>query len=329
MQSFKKAERILVFALVISTLLMAAKFIAFWRTDSNAILSDALESIINVAAQLFAIFSLRSARKPGDTGHLYGHGKFEFLSAGFEGALIFIAGVAIIVRSSFALAEGNVLYHMNEGLIIAGIAGVVNGAMAWVLIKQSKKLHSSALEADGHHLLSDTLTSFAMLIGLAVVYFTNLVWIDAAVSILFALLIMFTGYRLLRSSVGRLLDETDHAKVQEIIQTLESKRKDEWIDIHEFRLLKFGNTLHIDCHITLPFYMSIKEAHVELEAIEKVISEESTQPVEVYMHTDPCRPGKSCAICSIKTCTERMTPFARKIEWNKEALLKNEQHHLT
>ncbi|MFN4234072.1 MAG: cation diffusion facilitator family transporter [Bacteroidia bacterium] len=327
MERDRKKIKILSVTLFISTALMLIKFAAWIITHSNAILTDALESIVNVFAGAFALYSVNYASKPKDEDHPYGHGKIEFLSVGLEGTLIAIAGVSIIIKSVYNLFYPHEIHSLNLGLYLTLFTGFINLFMGIYLQKKGKELHSVTLVADGKHIISDAYSSAGLIIGIALIWISGINWMDSAVAILFGVFILFTGYKLMRKSLAGVLDETDYLLVDEIIDVLNKNRKEEWIDIHNFRVIKYGSNLHIDCHITLPWYYSLEQSHQVVSEVETILTRESENHVEVFIHADPCLPD-SCNICALKNCAQRKHDFVKQITWTKEVILKNQKHSL-
>ena len=312
--------------LVASFAIMAVKFLAYGMTDSHAILSDALESIVNVVAGSFALYSLWWSMQPRDQNHPYGHGKIEFLSAGLEGGLIVMAGLGIVYEAVGGLLNPTPLKNLNTGVILVSVAGLANAFLGWALLRHGKKLHSSALEADGHHLLTDAYTSVGMLAGLGIAWWTGLMWLDSALAIGFAGLLLFTGYRLVRRALGGLLDAANMEILPKVIQTLAKNRHPRWIDIHNLRVVQYGGSYHIDAHLTLPWYLTLEQAHEEVTALEAVATEHFHHRLELFVHADPCIPT-SCGICSLK-CEHRLHPFEKSIPWTVQTVLDNRKHGL-
>lgn len=321
----KKYIRFQLLVVVIGAGLLAVKFLAFIITGSNTILSDALESIVNVVAGSFALYSLVLAAKPKDRDHPYGHGKIEFISAGIEGTLILIAGIGIIYRSVESLIIGNQLEELDHGLYLAGGAGLVNFILGAITESYGRKNNSPTMVASGKHLKSDGYTSLGMILGLTVVLFTGWVWMDSAIAIAFGGFIGVVGIREMRKSVAGIMDEADFDLLRELISEVDSNRNENWIDMHNFRAQKFGNRIHIDCHVTVPYYLTVDEAHDEIEAIEAVVKEFHPQGVEMFIHVDPCTP-RSCRICSKSNCTVRKTEQQEQIEWDIQNVLANKKH---
>jgi len=312
-------------ALAISVGLMVIKFIAWFITNSNAIFTDALESIINVVAGAFALYSLILAAKPRDIDHPYGHGKVEFLSSGLEGFLILIAGIAILVKSVYSFFVPKEIENLETGILLIAFSGGINYIMGLALVRRGTKHHSETMTADGKHLKSDAYSTAGLLIGLAAVYFTKLQWLDSAVAIIFGIIITVTGFRVLRKSISGIMDEADFELLKKLITILNASRKMQWIDIHNMRIVKYGSVLHIDCHMTLPWYFSLKESHEEVKAVEELVNREAERKVELFIHTDPCIPA-SCTVCQIADCKVRQQPFQKRITWDIDSVLRNQKH---
>ena len=321
----KNVFRIQLFAVVIGLLLLAAKFVAYFYTHSNTVLTDALESIINVLAGFFALYSLYLSSKPKDFDHPYGHGKVEFISAGFEGILIVIAGGLIVGKASASFFKPVHLEHLGIGLVIIIISGVVNFALGWWLVHVGKVNNSMTLKADGQHLKSDAYSSFGILAGLLLIILTNWYLLDNIVAIIFGLLIIYMGVKLTRKSIAGIMDEADSSVIETIVANINARRKPEWIDIHNLRVIQFGSTLHVDCHVTLPWYYTLEAAHEEMEEMAAIINHEQGQKIEFFIHGDPCVP-KSCGICQIQDCNVRQFPFKQKMEWNPTLVRQNSKH---
>ncbi len=306
---------------------MGIKFLAWRLTHSNTILSDALESIVNVTARAFALYSLWLAAKPRDREHPYGHGKVEFISAGIEGGLVVLAGALIIWRAVHALLTHQQLHDIVTGIVLAGGAGALNLLMGLTLKKRGQQAHSITMEASGAHLLSDAWSTVAMVVGLLLIRFTGLMWLDQLFAIVFAVYIIYTGLRVFRRSVAGIMDETDMGLAREVIAQLEEHRVSAWIDVHNFRMIKYGAVLHIDCHVTLPWYYDLEKAHNEIAAIETLVNDRNSREVELFIHMDPCVPT-SCTICSVADCPVRKAPQQRRIAWDLDTALVNQKHRV-
>ncbi|MBP6390670.1 MAG: cation transporter [Flavobacteriales bacterium] len=305
--------------------LMGIKFLAWRLTHSNTILSDALESIVNVVAGAFALYSLVLAAKPRDREHPYGHGKVEFISAGIEGGLVVIAGGVIIWRAVEALRAGQHLHDLDTGIALTGAAGALNLLMGLTLKRRGTKAHSMTMEASGTHLLSDAWSTVAMVVGLVLIRLTGLLWLDQAFAIVFAVYIIITGLRVFRRSVAGIMDEADLDLGGAVIAVLQEHRKAGWVDIHNFRMIKYGSILHVDCHATLPWYYTLEQAHKEISAMEQLVNERMGRTVELFIHMDPCVPA-SCSICDLADCAQRQQRFVKEVPWSIETVLSNRKH---
>jgi len=312
--------------LAIGVLLLLVKFTAFNITGANAILSDALESIINVVAGSFALYSLVLAAKPRDRDHPYGHGKIEFVSAGLEGTLILLAGGAIIYQSVHDLLQPEyALTSLDIGLYLTAGAGAVNFALGAGTEWFGKKYRSVTMIASGKHLKSDGYTSLGLIIGLTVVLITGIHWLDAVIAIAFGVFISWTGFREMRKSLAGIMDEADFGIINEIIAELETARNANWIDLHNLRVIRFGKVVHVDCHVTMPYYLTVQEAHDEVDRIEKTIAAQHPQGLEMFIHSDPCIPS-SCRICIKEDCPVRQHPFEQRMEWRLDNVTMNSKH---
>lgn len=312
-------------ALCISIVLMLAKFVAYFITHSNAILTDAAESIVNVLASSFAFYSIYLATLPKDENHPYGHGKVEFFSAFIEGTLIAIAGIIIVFKSGYDLLYPKPITQLFEGAAIIGATGLINLVTGYYLITTGKKHKSITLEADGKHLLTDAITSAGLVIGIVLIKLTAIYWMDSVISILLGLYIIYNGYKLTRRSVGGLMDESNITLVETIIEILQQNRKDPWIDVHNLRAQQYGADLHIDCHITLPYYFDLNKVHQEISDIDKMINGNADRKTELFIHADPCLPA-CCNYCRMKDCPVRQEPFNAEIKWTIENATKNQKH---
>jgi cation diffusion facilitator family transporter len=311
----------------ISVILLAIKFIAYFSTLSVSILTDALESIVNVVAGAIGLYSLYVAAKPRDSDHPYGHGKAEFLSAAVEGTLIGIAGLVILYKAILSLIHPVELKKIDMGIWLVAATALVNYLVGIYCERIGKKNDSMALQASGKHLQSDTLSTLGIIAGLVLLYFTGWNWVDGVVAILFGGFIIFMGYRILRSSIAGIMDEADRKLLSRLVELLNANRRTNWIDIHNLRVIKYGSILHIDCHLTVPWYLNVHEAHREIDALTELVRKEFGQSVEFFVHSDGCLPF-SCPICDKMECTVRKHNFEKKIRWTLDNILKNEKHNL-
>jgi cation diffusion facilitator family transporter len=317
-------KKIILISLITGIILMLAKFTAYILTNSNFVLTDAAESIVNVIASSFAFFSIYLSSQPRDENHPYGHGKIEHFSVFIEGALIAIAGAGIIIKSTYGIFHSGEIHDLVIGAAIIGVTGAINGALGYYMIAKGKSLPSITIEADGRHLLTDMVTSGGLVVGLLLIHFTGIAILDSILSILVGGYIIFTGYKLVRRSVAGLMDETDVEVVTKVIQLLNDKRREAWIDIHNFRAQKYGNELHIDCHLTLPYYFDLNRVHEEVSLVDKLINNDVTK-TELFIHADPCL-YNCCHYCNMPNCPVRAEAKTEDIVWTMDRVIRNKKH---
>ena len=312
---------------ITGVLLLILKFIAYYLTHSVAILTDALESIVNVVAGFITLYSLYVALMPRDANHPYGHGKAEFLSAGVEGTLIFLAGIFIIVESINKLLHPLAIQQLDTGIILIAISGIINGIAGLIAVRTGKKNNSLAITATGKHLISDSVSTAGLIIGLLILFFTKIKWVDSAVAMLFGGIIIYTGVKIMRSSVAGIMDETDSDLLTRLVLLLNKNRRENWIDLHNLRVIKYGSNLHLDCHVTMPWYLNLDEAHVEVDELGSLVKSEFGNALELFVHTDGCLPF-SCRICIKSNCHVRKHPFEQQVEWTSDNIFQNKKHEL-
>jgi cation diffusion facilitator family transporter len=311
----------------IGVVLFVIKVAAWYVTKSVAILTDALESTVNVIAGIIGVYSLYVSAKPKDKDHPYGHGKAEFISSAIEGTLIAVAGLIIIYESINNLVHTHAIQQIDNGIYLVAFTAIINFIAGWYCIKVGTKNNSLALISSGKHLQTDTYSTLGIIAGLILIYFTNIIWLDSAVAIGFAFFILFTGYKIVRTSIAGIMDEADEELIERLVATLNSNRNKNWIDIHNLRIIKYGNTLHVDCHLTVPWYFNVHEAHKEIDELVTLIKTAFGDTIELFVHTDGCL-DFSCAICSKNECNVRKHPFSQQIEWTFANVSSNSKHQL-
>ena len=294
------------------------KFSAYLITGSAAIFSDAAESVVHVLATSMALYSIILSSRPPDKSHLYGHGNVEYFSAGIEGALIIIAGFVIIYEGVSDIIRGPELQQLGTGIIIISAAGIINLFLGWYLVKTGKKTNSLTLIADGKHVLTDSYTSLGVIIGITLVIITDIVYFDPIFAIAVALNILVTGFKLIRESVGGLMNETDPEILKKISGRLIAIRKPYYIDIHELRFWKSSEDVFIDFHLTLPYYFNIKESHTEEEFITDEVKSELPN-AQLKIHLDFCVP-QLCKYCGHNKCQVREYDNTAKVKWDVNKL---------
>lgn len=314
-------------SLGLSIALLILKFTAYFLTYSTAILSDAVESIVNVIASGFAFYSVYLAGQPADQNHPYGHGKVEFLSSGFEGAMILSAGLVIIWQAILSFFEPKTLSNLDWGFALVGLTAAANAFVGWRLIRSGRQADSAALIADGKHLLTDTFSSIVVMIGVALVGLTGQHWIDSALSVVLAIVIIYSGFQITRQSVARLMDETDIPTLHRVVDLLNTHKDRNWIDVHNLRVQKYGADLHIDCHLTLPYYWELNQVHDEVHHFEDTLKEGFRGEVEIFVHTDPCEKA-CCHYCRVANCPVRGSAFIQDVAWTAGNLPLNQKHFM-
>ncbi|MEG1728505.1 MAG: cation diffusion facilitator family transporter [Bacteroidaceae bacterium] len=292
----------------ISILILCGKFAAFYITNSVGILTDAMESIVNVVAGFISLYSLRWASKPKDKEHPFGHGKIEFISASIEGILISIAGGLIIYEGLQRLFSPTPIEKLDLGIVVVALSGLVNFIMGWYSIRIGKKYNSMALIAGGKHLQSDTYSTIGLVAGLLVLFYTKIAWIDSALALLFGSIIIITGLSILKKTIASLLDQADDKILTDMATTIKNDRQADWIDIHNTKIIKYGSYLYIDCDLTLPWYYNIVESHKACDHLKKTLISNFSDRIQVSIHSDPCE-MRHCEHCEIGSCAYREQPF--------------------
>lgn len=276
------------YSITASIITMFLKTWAWYVTDSVGLLSDALETLVNLSAALFALATLTLALKPADEGHAYGHGKAEYFSSGAEGMLILIAAVGIVYASAERFMSPSVPQNLGIGLVIALLSSVVNFVTAKIMLKGAKLHDSIILEADAKHLLTDVWTSVGLVAGLGIMLFTPPSWafIDPLIAIIMAANIVFTGFSLLRKSYSGLMD---NALPNEELLAIDSAIRScggEGIQYHGLRTRKAGSHRFVDFHLLLPGESTITDSHDLCNEIEKSIMTELNN-CHVTIHVEP------------------------------------------
>lgn len=310
---------------IISLVLLIGKFIAWQLTNSVGILTDALESIVNVVTGFISLYSISFALSPSDKEHPFGHGKVESISASLEGILIIVAGFYIIFEAIRRLINPMLIKDLDIGILIIAVAGLTNYLMGYYSILNGRKHKSIALVASGKHLQSDTYSTIGLIGGLAVLYFTGRVWIDSAIAMIFGLVIIVTGYKILRETIANLLDKADFNLLEKIADILWENRTENWIEIHKLRLLKNGNALHLYGDLTLPWYMNVAEAHKEIDILRDVVVANGLDNVDITIHTDACT-SDLCSKCLLQSCSKRSAQFISQVRWRVESMTRKKKH---
>ncbi len=268
--------------------MLAGKSTAYFITHSSAIFSDAIESVIHLAAVAFAAFALWLSRRPANERFHYGYERISFFSAGFEGALIAAAAVAIIVTAIYEWMQGLRLQSLGLGTLITLSLGLLNGGLGFYLIHAGRRNHSLILEANGRHVLTDCWTSLGVIVGLCLVLLTGWKPFDPICAILMALNILWSGAQLIWKSARGLLDYADPAAEALLREILDGLTASQNIAYHGLRLRETGGRFLAEVHLLFPYESSLGEAHEKATTIETAIEQSFGQPVEVMTHLEAC-----------------------------------------
>ncbi len=319
--NYQFQQKITLFIIV----LFGIKIYAWFLTNSIAILTDALEYTINVVSGLIGLYSLSVSARPKDSNHPYGHGKVEFISSSVEGILMIISAFIIMYEAINNLRHPHQLNQLDYGIYLVAFTAIINYILGWITLRKGEKNNSLALLATGKHFISDTYATASIIIGLILLYFSKLTWIDSLVSLIFSLIIIISGYKILRKSIAGIMDEADHLLLKKVVEVLERNRNENWIDLHNLRIIKYGSTLHLDGHLTVPWFFNVHEAHQEIDALSTLVKLNFGETVELFVHTDGCL-DFSCKICSKENCIVRKHAFEKTIHWKVENISTNSKH---
>lgn len=303
-----------------SLAILALKCWAFAQTGSTAVLSDALESIINVLASGVALVVMRAVSEPADLEHPYGHGKLEYFSSAFEGGLIAFAGLAIAVQALLALWGRQVPHNLDMGLWISAGTAALNLILGLYLLSVGKKQKSEALTASGHHVLSDVWSTVGVLAGLALVKWTGLGWFDPLTALVIAFQLSFSGYRIVRRSMGGLIDEVEWPTLRHLAEAFQKNRRPGVIDLHLVKIIRAGRFHHIDCHLVVPEFWHILQTHQLMEDFEDAVVATYPFDGEINFHLDPCY-RDYCSICDLPDCPVRAREFSGQRAFTADSLM--------
>jgi len=328
MQSAKQNLRIQYYVTVLSVIVFLLKTWTYILTHSLSVLSDTLESVVNIVATLVGSYSLYIASKPKDKDHPYGHGKAEFISAAFQGSLIIGVGCLIIYKSIDSFIHPVSLHNLNKGLWLLVIIALINIVTAVFVIKLGKKNNSLAIISTGKLFQIDFFTTLSVAIGVLLLMLTGYDKIDAIIATILGFYIIYDGYKILRQSLAGIMDEADMALLEAVIEEINQSRNKQWIDLHNLRVIKYGTHIHVDCHLTVQWYLNVNQAHAVVDQFTSLIKSKFGDSVEFFIHTDGCMPF-SCPICTIEECEKRQAPFQQKLDWTMENVLADIKHQLT
>jgi cation diffusion facilitator family transporter len=283
----KSLKKFIYLSIVAAVMTISLKGMAFLLTDSVGLLSDALESCVNLIAALIALVVLHIAEKPADAEHAFGHSKAEYFSSAIEGGLIVIAACSIVWSAYPRLLDPQPLDNMGIGLLISLAASLINLGVAWVLLKEGKKSHSITLMADGKHLMTDVWTSIGVVVAIGLVKLTGWLILDPIIAMLVALNIVWTGYRLMQQSARGLIDTAIPAEERQQIEVIFDQFRQPGIEFHSLMTRQAGQRKFVSVHILVPGEWTVQKGHDLLEIIEKKIRDHFPIPVTVFTHLEP------------------------------------------
>ncbi len=316
----KALRRASVVSFGVSSLVLLIKFAAYYLTHSQAVLSDALESIVNVLAALVALVLMKLTLEPADEEHPYGHGKIEYFSAAFEGGLISFAAAVIGYEAVAALVRGEVAHRLEEGVIYVIVATLINLLLGLYLKHIGKKHHSEAMLASGTHVMTDVWTTLAVAVGLGVVYWTGWQWVDPLVALLVAFHLAANGFMIVRRSMSGLLDEMDHESLTKLSVAFQKNLEPGLIDIHHLRTIRSGRFHHIDAHLVVPEFWDVEKTHMVTHQFEARVVNDYPFDGEIAFHIDPCQ-RKFCTRCDLQSCNVRARKFQMRSGLDVKALI--------
>ncbi len=328
MHSAKQNLRVQYYVTVLSIIVFLLKTWTYILTHSLSVLSDTLESIVNIVATLVGSYSLYIASKPKDKDHPYGHGKAEFISSAFQGSLIIGVGCLIIYKSIDSFIHPVSLHNLDKGIWLLFTIAVINILTAFFVIRLGKKNNSLAIVSTGKLFQIDFFTTISVAIGVLLLILTGYDKIDAIIATILGFYIIYDGYKILRQSLAGIMDEADMALLEEVIFEINQSRNENWIDLHNLRVIKYGALMHVDAHLTVPWYYNVNEAHAAVDDLTSLIKNKFGNTIEFYIHTDGCMPF-SCAICTLDNCEKRTSPSEKKLEWTMENVLLDIKHQLS
>lgn len=304
------------------------KVFAWYMTHSVSILTDAMESIVNVVGGFVGLFSLYISTIPPDKSHPYGHGKIEFLSAGIEGTMVAFAGLFVIYKAIDDFIHPKQIGQLDYGILLIAATALVNYSVGSLAVRKGRKNNSMALIASGKHLKTDTYSTLGIIIGLILILVTGYERLDNIVAFVFGMIIIFTGVHIIRKATAGIMDESDEELLNQVVGILEASRKDNWVDLHNLRLVKYGNKYHIDCTLTIPAYMVAWDAQSEISAVKKIIRTKFYQNVDINVQTNICIPSL-CSLCRVQDCWMRKYAHVEDVVWTVDNVTKNRHHKLT
>ncbi len=302
-------------------IVLTLKVIAYLQTNSGGILSDALESMIDIVSAIVTLRVVKLVSEPADEQHPYGHGKLEYFSVAFEGGLIAFAAILIGFGAGKALIFGGHVGEIESGLGLLTLTVIINGALAAFIYRRGKAARSQAMIAKSRHILADLVTTFSVMIGLGLVKLTGLVWIDSVAALIVAIHLVREGIQIIRQAIGGLIDEVDTDSLDEVSAAFSANRLTGIIDIHHLKLIRSGRFHHIDLHMVVPEFWNIIETHNMMKDFEKKVMAAYNNEGEIAFHVDPCH-QEYCRTCDLENCQIRQLKFIQHRKFTPESLTK-------
>jgi cation diffusion facilitator family transporter len=291
----RRIIRLAIGSIVVGVAVLALKSLAYWMTGSIALYSDALESTVNVATAIAALLAVRYSARPADAGHPYGHNKAEYFSAVLEGVMIVVAAIMIMREAYLGFLAPKMLDAPLNGLLVNGLASVINGIWCWVLLSEGRRQRSPALVADGRHLFSDVLSSIGVTLGVLLAIVTGWAILDPALAAAVGLNILWSGWRVTKESIGGLLDEALPDDTLRRIRGIISAEAEGAIEAHDLRTRQAGRMTFIDFHLVVSGQMPVSDAHDICDRIERALKAEVGQAL-VTIHVEPENKAKHAGI---------------------------------
>lgn len=304
---------------ILGITLMAIKFVAWIITGSIAILTDAMESIVNVIAAVISLYALYLSAKPRDAEHPYGYGKVELISSSLEGMMIIGAGSIILFHSITHFLDPEPVRSLDIGLLFVAITAIANYIAGRFAIAKGKANRSMALIASGKHLCSDTYSSIGIVLGLLIMTTFmhmgyDVWWLDPLIASIFGVIIIVTGINVIKNSATSIIDRMDVEMAADVVELINSDRHDHWIDIHDLRIIKYGPMIHMEVHIVLPMHMTVAEQKREFDELKRSVVRKFGDLVDLNIMCDSCN-SSMCKNCKYE-CDVRVEQFQSLIEWD-------------
>ncbi|AER40764.1 MAG: cation diffusion facilitator family transporter [Flavobacteriales bacterium] len=300
----------------VAVILFFIKLITWYITSSISIFSDAMESITNIISGFIGLYSLHISSLPKDKNHPYGHGKIEFISTAIEGFLIFLVGIFILITTFIRVKQQDTVFllRLDYGMFLMFFTAIINYCLGLFACKIGNKNGALTLIASGKHLQIDTYSTFGIVGGLILLNITKCIWIDSIISLIFSFIILYTGLKLLRYATAGIMDESDKKLLKKLSFYINERRDVHWIDLHRLKIIKYGSALHVDCHLTVPWFFNVKEANKEVRKLTKLTKDQFGNKVELSVHVDACK-EYHCSSCFNSSCKMRKNSFQNKIIW--------------